>query len=73
MVLYCSCSGRKDDEYLEYRSTTFKPPLGTMEDMTIGYRQKARQLVRLVYAEIKKLPADERYTLGDQIHLAGGV
>lgn len=37
-----------------------------------GYRslivwQKAMLLVRLVYAEVKKLPNDERYALGDQI------
>ena len=38
----------------------------------LGYRslivwQKAMLLVRLVYAEVKKLPNDERYALGDQI------
>ena len=38
----------------------------------LGYRslivwQKAMLLVRLVYVEVKKLPNDERYALGDQI------
>lgn len=38
----------------------------------LGYRslivwQKAMLLVRLVYAEVKKLPNAERYALGDQI------
>ena len=38
----------------------------------LGYRglivwQKAMLLVRLVYAEVKKLPNGERYALGDQI------
>lgn len=46
-----------------------------MEEKTFSYRnlivwQKAKQLVRLVYAEVKKLPADERYALGDQIRRA---
>ena len=41
-----------------------------MEDF--GYRnlivwQKAKMLVGLVYFEVKKLPAEERYALGDQI------
>ena len=40
-----------------------------------GYRdlivwQKAKKLVGLVYAEVKKLPAEERYALGDQIRRA---
>ena len=40
-----------------------------------GYRnlivwQKAKKLVRLVYAEVKKLPAEERYAMGDQIRRA---
>ena len=40
-----------------------------------GYRrlqvwQKAKQLVKLVYAEAKKLPPDERYALSDQIRRA---
>lgn len=40
-----------------------------------GYRnlivwQKAKILVGLVYAEVKKLPAEERYALGDQIRRA---
>jgi four helix bundle protein len=44
-----------------------------MEDF--GYRnlivwQKAKMLVGLVYAEVKKLPAEERYALGDQIRRA---
>lgn len=44
-----------------------------MEDF--GYRnlivwQKAKKLVELVYAEVKKLPAEERYALGDQIRRA---
>jgi len=46
-----------------------------MEDKTFSYRnlivwQKAKQLVRLVYAEAKRLPAEERYALGDQIRRA---
>ena len=44
-------------------------------DKTFGYRnlivwQKAKQLVRLVYAEVKRLPSEERYALGDQIRRA---
>ena len=40
-----------------------------------GYRnlivwQKAKKLVGLVYAEVKKLPAEERYAMGDQIRRA---
>ena len=40
-----------------------------------GYRtlivwQKAKRLVGLVYAEVKKLPVEERYALGDQIRRA---
>ena len=43
-----------------------------MEEKTFSYRnlivwQKAKQLVCLVYAEVKKFPAEERYALGDQI------
>ena len=46
-----------------------------MESKTFGYRnlivwQKAKQLVKLVYAEVKRLPAEERYALGDQIRRA---
>ena len=46
-----------------------------MEDKTFSYRnlivwQKAKLLVRLVYAEVKRLPAEERYALGDQIRRA---
>ena len=46
-----------------------------MESKTFGYRnlivwQKAEQLVKLVYAEVKRLPAEERYALGDQIRRA---
>ena len=46
-----------------------------MEDKTFSYRnlivwQKAKQLVRLVYGEVKRLPAEERYALGDQIRRA---
>ena len=32
--------------------------------------QKAKMLVGLVYAEAKKLPAEERYAMGDQIRRA---
>lgn len=44
-----------------------------MEDF--GYRnlivwQKAKTLVKLVYAEVKNLPVEERYALGDQIRRA---
>ena len=31
---------------------------------------KAKQLVKLVYAEVKRLPAEERYAMGDQIRRA---
>ena len=46
-----------------------------MEGKTFSYRnlivwQKAKQLVKLVYAEVKRLPAEERYALGDQIRRA---
>ena len=46
-----------------------------MESKTFGYRnlivwQKAKQLVKLVYAEVKRFPAEERYALGDQIRRA---
>ena len=46
-----------------------------MDGKTFGYRnlivwQKAKQLVKLVYAEIKRLPAEERYALSDQIRRA---
>ena len=46
-----------------------------MSDENFSYRnlivwQKAKQLVKLVYAEVKKLPADERYALGDQLRRA---
>ena len=44
-----------------------------MEDF--GYRnlivwQKAKTLVKLVYAEVKNFPVEERYALGDQIRRA---
>ena len=46
-----------------------------MEDKTFSYRnlivwQKAKQLVCLVYAEVKSLPSEERYALSDQIRRA---
>lgn len=46
-----------------------------MDGKTFSYRnlivwQKAKQLVKLVYAEVKRLPAEERYALGDQIRRA---
>ena len=46
-----------------------------MEDKTFSYRnlivwQKAKQLVRLIYAEVGHLPKEERYALGDQIRRA---
>ena len=46
-----------------------------MEGKTFGYRnlivwQKAKQLVKLVYAEVKRLPVEERYALADQIRRA---
>ena len=46
-----------------------------MEEKTFSYRnlivwQKAKKLVKLVYAEVKRLPAEERYALGDQIRRA---
>lgn len=46
-----------------------------MDDKTFNYRslivwQKAKQLVCLVYSEVKKLPVEERYALGDQIRRA---
>jgi len=46
-----------------------------MDDKEYGYRQlkvwqKAMELVKLVYAQIKLLPAEERFALADQLRRA---
>jgi len=46
-----------------------------MDDRDYGYRQlvvwqKAMQFVKLVYAQIKLLPAEERFALSDQLRRA---
>ena len=41
---------------------------GTYRELTVW--QKAMQLVRLVYAQIKEFPVEERYALADQLRRA---
>ena len=71
-VVVESCSRRANGLVVGNTPTT---TTNNYDYKTFGYRklivwQKAKQLVKLVYAEVKKLPPDERYALSDQIRRA---